>query len=120
MGVISEAVHIESGHAGEPLESLGGVKSRSGRGRTLRHGTMNQNDAAVTEVMSDNPLRICAIIHNTGSGLQGVYFDYNLAVALRPNDSFQIDKDFPWTGSVQWYAVEGGVVGEYLEVSIIE
>lgn len=92
---------IESGHYGV-LESLGGLKNLVGHGRKLWAYSYTLSTDWQT-VLWDNPNRIAAIFTNNGTLVN------ELSVAggatetfaiLWPRGTFQIDKDFPWTGKV--------------------
>jgi len=107
----------ESGYNGQ-IVSLGGVKAQYGHGRQSVSKTIF--GVAEEEVLGDNPGRVCAIIQNRAGVNVTVSLgkDDSGSFVLLPNGSFQIDQNFPWTGSVDCLAASGNLVMFAVEVSI--
>ena len=108
-----------------PIVSLGGIKSQPGMGRVITSFAFPPTIAIVNYVLSPNPKRISAIFINKGDPanvgeIMYLYIGENGApIKLLEYGSFQIDSNFPWTGSVS--VIYTGTNSPYLvgyEVSV--
>lgn len=89
------------------LVSLAGVKGRSGLGREVK-GIARLATNAYPEIVNSNLRRLSCILQNSGTSNIWLYLgnaDNYSEFLLVPGGSFQIDKDFPWTGAIRAYAV---------------
>jgi hypothetical protein len=109
-----------------PLISLGGVTGRLGLGRVMDSGLITVTAGTMFYVLYANPKRISAIIINNGDTANpgagvAVYVGENAQgpFFLSEYGTFQIDKNFPWTGAV-YVAYIGAFtpVVAFLEVSV--
>ena len=109
------------------LESLGGMKSRIGRGRSIEQYVITPGDSVVLLALPANSNRVAAIIQNVplpkcaSPHVCEVWFgdQYNLwnGIYLDPGQTLQIDKDFPWTGGI---GVRCAEAGQSCQVNAIE
>jgi len=93
----------EPGHY-STLVSLGGVTNTKNYGRTTTNRTVLATTN--TNLLEANPRRISAIIKNIGAGTVALTFGEDssgaiLGLPIIPQQSLQIDKNFPWTGDVR-------------------
>lgn len=107
----------ESGHIGDPLVSLGGVKSSTGRGLVFEE----RGEVSLTSIhviFPSNPRRVWALIMNNGDNDMDIYLksgSYPL-LTLRTGGYVLFNKDFPWTGEI-WAGSTGTELYAY-EASI--
>lgn len=103
----------EAGHWLDDLVSLGGVKGGR-RGRVFEGNDIDLS-TNVTMVFPSRPERISAIMHNESGKIVHLIFGTATSgdfwIHLQPYESFQIDKDFPWCGSVYCY-VDSSAAGD--------
>jgi len=103
----------ESGHVGEPLVSLAGVKGWPGRGRIVRQIQTESIPAGqYLTLLEANSRRISACLQNVGANAGTVVFSatipsVNYCFDIQANETFWINQDFPWTGQVRIYSVAG-------------
>jgi len=103
-----------------PLLSLGGILSKSGRGRQMMYDTIAATVAGAS-LLHANLLRISAILQNVDTVDITVSFYPDLGgLVLKPGGSIQIDKDFPWTGPAYASVAVGTANVSVHEVAITE
>lgn len=109
----------EQGHSGD-LVSLGGLVDNSSRGRVNTGDS--QTITTAVQIMPANSRRISALINNNGP--DDLYI-FGLAISgatawavIRSGGSFQIDRDYPWTGEVTVQAVSGSCGVFWSEISL--
>jgi hypothetical protein len=110
----------------QKLISLGGVIGQAGLGREVNTTLLTMAVGVLQYALAANPKRISALIVNNGdvalaSQYVGVYIGENNTgpFFLTEFGSFQIDENFPWTGSVYIaYLGAGSPVISITEVSV--
>jgi hypothetical protein len=112
----------ESGHQG-PLTSLGGIIGIQNLGRKVTRSYPTVGQTTNLQILPENLRRISAIIRNTSDtgyvflSLSG-YIPDDLDIILYPGEYLQIDKDLPWTGSINGLAVTADCVCTVTEISV--
>ncbi len=97
-------VSLEGGYNGQ-LVSLGGIRGLPGQGRKISGQNLTGNGAI--QILSPNLRRIAVIIQNqSGLEVELILRDTltSYRIKLEDHGTFQIDDNFPWTGSVMAYA----------------
>lgn len=88
------------------LISLAGLKGRRGLGAVLDHRAATCPAGVKTQILQSNPGRVYALITNGDTARLYLSFTEDTSYNIHPLDpggSFQIDRDFPWTGGVWGY-----------------
>lgn len=99
---------LEPGYIG-PLVSLAGILGKPGRGRQLNSYFRAVGVAPRQQFLSANSNRISCIIQNVDSETVYLAFAGNTdaEIVLTQSQSFQIDENFPWTGSLMASVIAG-------------
>jgi hypothetical protein len=95
------ALYQESGYNGV-LFGLSGLVGKLSRGRQAETSTVAVDNAKVYQILGSNLNRLAVLICNQSN--QTIYLSLgDLAaqtIVIYDKGSFQIDKDFPWTGFI--------------------
>lgn len=104
----------DSGYVGQ-IRSLGGVLGAAGFGLIVYTNTPAPVSTAVVVVIGPSPGRVWTLITNEGTVDVQLSFEPTFGGGyhtLKPNGSFVINKDFPWTGPVYAQTLAGtGLLG---------
>jgi hypothetical protein len=107
------------------LVSLGGIRGKPNFGRVLSSNSFTVGVGTFQVASVSNPQRVAAIIENLDDGAAPgsqlyVYLGglNTIPFILQPYGTFQIDKNFPWTGDIWVNSNAGSPICVINEVSV--